>query len=147
MKRLTLTGAIAAALLVGVPAAIAVPTASQYKTQVNAICKAGLVRLNAIAEPSSPKDYATYADKQATVGYDLLQKILAVKPPVALQPLVLKAAKPQGQAVDALLVLRDTIKKGGDPQKSLDAALPKINALTAQADAAWKAAGLTACAA
>ena len=56
-----------------------------------------------------------------------------------------KAVQPQGDAVDALLTLRDTIKKGADPQTSLEAALPKITALTKQAHAAWKAAGLTAC--
>lgn len=145
MKRsLLLLAAVSALLTTSAPASAASPSA--YRAQVNAICKVGVAKINAVPAPTSPKGYAAYFDAEARLGLKLMKQIIAVRPPMSLQPSVLSALKLQGKAVDSIIALSVRINKGADPVKAVKAADPLLTRLTNQADAAWRKAGLNACA-
>ena len=144
MKRsLLVVAAVCALLAISSSSFAASPGA--YRAKLNGLCKVGVAKINAVPQPSSPKGYAAYFDAEARLGYQLLQQIVAVKPPASLRPLVLNALRPQGKVVDTLLALRNQITKGADPVKAYKAAIPTLK-LTGQADTAWRRAGLNACA-
>jgi hypothetical protein len=143
-KSLLLLAAGCALLATSGTASAASPSA--YRANVNAICKAGVAKINGAPTPKSPKGYAAYFDVEARLGLQLMQQIIAVRPPASLQPLVLKALKLQGKAVDGIIALSNRIKKGADPVKAVNAADPLLTKWTNQANAAWRAAGLNACA-
>ncbi len=75
-----------------------------------------------------------------------MKQIIAVTPPKSLQPAVLAALKLQGKLVDGVIALRERINNGADPVKAFNAAKPALNKLNNQANAAWRKAGLNACA-
>jgi hypothetical protein len=143
-KSVLLLAATLALLATSASASAASPSA--YRAQVNAICKAGVARINAVPSPSSAKGYVAYLDTEARLSVQLLKQIIAVKPPTSLQPAVLAALKLQGKLVDSVIALRDQIKKGANPVKTLKAATPALNKLNSQANVAWRKAGLNACA-
>lgn len=143
-KSFLLLAAGCALLATSTPASAASPSA--YRTKVNAICRVGVAKINAVPAPKSPKNYAAYFATEGTLGYQLMKQIVAVKPPVSLQPLVLNALKIQGKIVDGILGLADRIKKGADPVEAFNAANPAMTKWNNQADAAWRKAGLNACA-
>lgn len=143
-KSLLLLAAACALLATSAPVSAASPSA--YRAKVNAICKAGVAKINAVRAPTSPKSYGAYFYTEGALGYQLLKQIVAVKPPASLQPLVLNALKLQGKIVDGLLALAAQIKKGADPAKAYNAAKQPLTSLTKQADTAWRKAGLNACA-
>jgi hypothetical protein len=144
MKKSALLVGACALLALSSPALAASPAA--YRAKVNGICKAGVAKINAVPQPSSPKGFAAYFGTEGRLGYQLLQQILAVKPPASLQPLVISALTPQGKVVGMVLGLSSQIKKGADPVKLYRATLPTLDRLTNQANAAWRKAGLNACA-
>ncbi len=145
MKKILLLLAAACALLVLSSTASAASPAA-YRAKVNGICKAGVAKINAVPQPASAKSYAAYFQTTGTLGYQLMKQIIAVTPPKSLQPLVLAALKPQGQVVDGILALAAKIRKGADPVAAFKAASPALDRISKRADAAWRKAGLAACA-
>lgn len=145
MKTSLLFLAVACALLaLSSPASAAGPGA--YRTKVNAICKAGVAKINAVPTPKAPAGYGAYFAAEGALGYQLLKRVIAVTPPKSLQPLVLNAVRPQGKAVDVLLAIAQQIKKGADPVKAYNASKAALTRWTTQANTAWRRAGLNACA-
>jgi hypothetical protein len=145
MKKLLLLLVAVCALLATSSSAFAASPAA-YRAKVNGICKVGVAKINAVPAPASPKGYAAYFDAEARLGYQLLKQIIEVTPPKSLQPLVLNAIRPQGKVVDGVSALAARIRKGANPAKAAKAATPALDRLTRQADAAWRKAGLNACA-
>ncbi len=127
------------------PASGADLTLVAYKTKVNARCKVGVATMKAVAKPATAAAVGPFLQKQGELGAMLMKQIAAVKPPIALQPGVLKALKLQGAQVDLILGLADKIKKGADPETTISGADAKMTAMSAQSDIAWKAAGLSGC--
>jgi hypothetical protein len=142
-KSLFLVAPVCALLAICSSAFAASPAA--YRAKVNGLCKVGIAKMNAVPEPSSRKGYGAYFAAQARLGTQLLQQIIAVKPPTSLQPLVLNALRPQGKVVGIVVALRDQVRKGADPLKAFNAVSATLKRLTVQADAAWRRAGLNAC--
>ena len=136
----------AACVLLVLSSSASAASPGAYRAKVNGICKAGVAKINAVPQPASPKGYASYFQTTGTLGYQLMKQIIAVTPPKSLQPLVLAALKPQGQVVDGLLALASKIRKGADPVAAFKAATPALDRVSKQADAAWRKAGLPACA-
>ncbi len=136
----------AACVLLAMSATASAASPSAYRAKVNAICKAGVAKLNAVPAPKSPKGYAAYFDAEARIGVQLMKQIIAVAPPKSLQPLVLSALKLQGKVEDGIIALSNRIKKGADPVKAYNAAKPALDKVNNQANTAWIKAGLTACA-
>lgn len=145
MKKALLSLAAACALLATSATAFAASPAA-YRAKVNGICKAGVAKINAVPAPKSPKDYEHYFQTEGTLSYQLLKQVVGVTPPKSLQPLVLGAVKLQGKLVDGVLAIAAQIRKGADPAKAYHAADPGLTKLGHQVDAAWRRAGLNACA-
>jgi hypothetical protein len=133
-------------VLLATSATASAASPSAYRSKVNGICKVGVAKINAVPAPTSANGYAAYLDTEARLSLQLMKQIIAVTPPKSLQPAVLAALKLQGKLVDAVLVVRDKIKKGADPVKTLKAATPALDKMNNQANAAWRKAGLNACA-
>ena len=128
------------------PSGAATPLAAgAYRTKVNAICKAGIAKINAVKAPTVPSGFAAYLQTEGELGARLMKQIIEVTPPKSLQPAVMSALKLQGQSVDEVLALALKVKKASDPAAVLTAATPALEKTTAGADAAWTKAGLTGC--
>lgn len=146
MKKLFAVVALIASLsAVGAPALAADAATKAYQTKVNAICKAGIAKLNAIPSPTGPADLQKFLEKGLSLTKELISSVKAVPAPAGVKANVTKALAAQQKGADLIAGLITDIKKGGDPAKLLDAAGPKISAATKAADPAWTAAGLTAC--
>ena len=145
MKKELLLLAAACALLTTSATAVAASPAA-YRAKVNGICKVGVAKIKAVPAPKSPKDFEHFFQTEGMLGYQLLEQVVAVTPPKSLQPLVLDAVKLQGKLVDGTLAIAAQIRKGADPVKAFKAVDPAMTKLGHQADAAWRSAGLNACA-
>lgn len=145
MKKALLLLAAACALLTTSATAVAASPAA-YRAKVNGICKVGVAKINAVPAPKSPKEFEHFFQTEGTLAYQLLKQVVAVRPPASLQPLVLAAVRLQGKLVDGTLAIAAQIRNGADPVKAYKAADPVLTKLGHQGDAAWRRAGLNACA-
>ena len=143
MKRLALLVALVPALIAVASASALTPTA--YRTKANAICAAGIAKINAVPAPQSARAVLPYFQSVATLSAALLRQLGTVEPPNSLKPLVLSAARAQGMVQGALLQAIAKLKAGADPAATVTAYTPILDRLTKTADALWRKAGLTKC--
>ena len=145
MKKVFVALSVAAVLAFAATASASL-SPSAYRTKVNAICVTGIKSLNAIPKPSKPSGYYAYFVKATNASDALLVKVAAVKPPKSLQAVVATALTKQLTFEKALHTLASKLKSSSNPQKTVMAAQSKLDKLNNQANAAWRAAGLTKCA-
>ena len=144
MKKVLLALSVAAVLVFAATASASSPSA--YRAKVNGICAVGVKQLNAIPKPTKPSGYYAYFKSAVTLGDKLLAKVAAVKPPASLAAKVATAVSRQGAFETGLHGLVSKLKTSSTPQKTVNAAAPKLNGLNDKANAAWRAAGLVKCA-
>jgi hypothetical protein len=145
LKKVMLALTLVAALALSATAAASSPSA--YRSQVNAICAKGIKQLNAIPRPTKPSGYYAYFVKATNASDALLVKVAAVKAPSSLQGVVASALTKQLAFEKALHTLTTKLRTSKNPQKTVQAAQSNLNKLNNQANVAWRAAGLTKCAA
>jgi hypothetical protein len=146
LKKVLLASTLVAALaFTSVAAASLSPSA--YRAKVNGICATGVKALNAMPKPSQPSGYYAYFKKATAASDALLVKVVAVKPPTSLQAAVATAAAKQLAFENALHTLTNKLKTSKNPRQTVLAAGKKLDKLNNAANAAWRAAGLTKCAA
>jgi hypothetical protein len=143
LKKVLLAPMLAAALSLTATAAASGPSA--YRAQVNRICAVGVKQLEAIPRPAKPSGYYAYFKKGVAMSDRLLATVAAVKPPSALKVAVGDAVAKQGAFEKALHGLVGKLKTSSNPQKTVEAAAPKLNRLNGRANKAWIAAGLVKC--
>jgi hypothetical protein len=144
MRKLVLVAAAACALAVASTAAATTPAA--YRAKVNALCKVGVKKIEALPAPKATSKYAAYFINVARLSTQLLRQITAIQPPTSLLSPVGTALKLQGEQTVGIAQLAARIETGANPSKALKAAQPRLDALSKQANAAWRKAGLPACA-
>ena len=145
MKKIVLVVAAACVVLV-VSASASAESPSVYRAKANAICKAGVKKINAVPAPKSPAGYAAYFTTEGKLGLALVKQLAAYEPPASLKPLVAKALYLQSKVVGGIINLAAEMRKGGDPVKEYNAVKGTLTKWTNSADAAWRKAGLNACA-
>ncbi len=145
MKKAVLAVAAACVVLV-VSAPASAESPSVYLAKANAICKAGLAKINAVPAPKSAAGYAAYFSTEGQLGLALVKQLAAYEPPASLKPLVVKALYLQSKVVGGIINLAAEMRKGGDPVKEFNAVKGTLKTWTNSADAAWRKAGLNTCA-
>jgi NAD(P)-dependent dehydrogenase (short-subunit alcohol dehydrogenase family) len=145
MKKAVLA-VIAACVVLVVSAPASAESPSVYRSKANAICKAGVAKINAVPAPKSAAGYAAYFTTEGKLGLALVKRLAAYEPPASLKPLVGKALYLQSKVVGGIINLAAEMRKGGDPVKEYNAVKGTLTKWTKSADAAWRKAGLNACA-
>ena len=144
MKKVLLALTVAAVLCSSATAAIAA-TPAAYRAKVNAICAKGVAQLAAVPQPTTANGLLPYFQKLATLGDKLVLKIVAVTPPVSLQPAVGHAIDLQVAFQKGLHALVAKLRTSSNPKQTALAAAPKLTSLNNKANVAWRKAGLVKC--
>ena len=145
MKKLLLALTIAAVLSTSATAAAALsPTA--YRAKVNGICVKGVAAIRAIPAPKTAKDLLPYFQKLSKTTDKLILQIIAVTPPLGIQPVVGHAIDLQVSFQKLLHQLIAKLRTSSSPKQTVLAAEPKLTNVNDKANVAWRAAGLGKCA-
>jgi hypothetical protein len=145
LKKILLALTLAAVLATSATAAAAT-SPSAYRAKVNGICAAGVATIRALPAPKTAAGLLPYFQQVSKLGDRLLLKIIAVTPPVKLQPSIGHAIDLQVSVQKLLHQLIAKLKTSKNPKQTVAAAEAKINGINDKANAAWRAAGLVKCA-
>ena len=144
-KAVLVVNVLCVALMVCAPA-FATDSPSVYRAKANAMCKAGIAKLNAVPAPKSAAEYAAYFTTSGQIGLALVHQLANYEPPDSLKPAVSNALYLQSKVVGGINNLAAEMRKGGNPVQELNAAKATLNSWTNSANAAWRKAGLAVCA-
>jgi hypothetical protein len=140
---LTLFATVCCALLAGCGAGASHPP---YIAEGDAVCTAQLARLHGLTQPRSPEQAIAYLPQALSIMHGEAGQLAALDPP-APSGAHLDAALTETRELSSLLAgFLHELKTGVVELSTFAVVQSKANALRAQIDKHFRAAGLTACA-
>jgi hypothetical protein len=134
--------------LAGVLAAVATASMSPavYRASANAACTKANVKQKLLGSPKTKAQFLGFLELSIPIGRQELRTLTALDPPALLRPAHRRALgfiKRELALLDGLVV---RIKGGADPIAAFGKVTPEGNRLAAAENAAWRSAGVAACA-
>ena len=120
-------------------------SADEFRTQADAICADANTRLEALDEPTGNDQVLGFLQSGLAVQQEQLDKLKALEPPNDLAGTFNEAMDLLDQQTSEIQGATDRISGGEDPQTVVSDVSPKLDSISAQADAKAKELGLTVC--